>query len=504
MQTLTATQLVSLGRDINTPFLLNLDPSSLSLLSNEGPILDTSVIEIVQCLRLVPKTRLVALARSDADTELFVVKIFFQTVNHQRHLSRDRQGCQLLRDAGIAIPELLFEANLEDGAACALGFQYLHGGKGLGSALAEAKTVSQQQSLRKTAVKIIADCHNLGLWQQDIHPENFIVLNNTLYMLDGADVQKQGSTEFNELEYGENVKTLSSKKSFENLALFFAQFEFSNDRNLPELYKHYLEQRKFQLTDYPLEWFSSQVRQARGERIIKYEKKLLRETTEHICLQNRNSFVVFDRTLSKQAVAGFLEDPDAFIHKNNLLKDGNTSSVANVKLGDNTYVLKRYNNLGVWHSLKRSVSASRARKSWLAANLLKMLGVESSHPYLVLELVRFGIIRYQSYFLCEELAGDTVEKVIKDSGFDKQLAMEIFRQFHDLFNVFHDYRISHGDFKASNFIYDAGTLKVIDLDSMKWHRSYTSFLKHHKKDKKRFLKNWVGTAVESQARQILG
>jgi RIO-like serine/threonine protein kinase len=51
--------------------------------------------------------------------------------------------------------------------------------------------------------------------------------------------------------------------------------------------------------------------------------------------------------------------------------------------------------------------------------------------------------------------------------------------------------ISHGDFKAANFIVSGDKLFVIDLDGMRKHSFRWRFRKAFKRDCERLMKNWT-------------
>ena len=54
------------------------------------------------------------------------------------------------------------------------------------------------------------------------------------------------------------------------------------------------------------------------------------------------------------------------------------------------------------------------------------------------------------------------------------------------------YKISHGDMKASNLLWVDSELFFIDLDAARQHHSEASWRRANIRDRKRFLKNWRG------------
>ena len=78
--------------------------------------------------------------------------------------------------------------------------------------------------------------------------------------------------------------------------------------------------------------------------------------------------------------------------------------------------------------------------------------------------------------------------------------MTLFRR---LFRILADYRISHGDMKATNFLVRNGTLHVLDLDAMERSRTKAKFREKFGRDLTRFQKNWVGTSIEPEIEKLL-
>ena len=71
-------------------------------------------------------------------------------------------------------------------------------------------------------------------------------------------------------------------------------------------------------------------------------------------------------------------------------------------------------------------------------------------------------------------------------------------KFAALFRRLIEVRLSHGDFKATNFILEDGEICLIDLDSMKSHRVNALFKKAFRRDLRRFQKNWESLPEISQ------
>src|SRR5690606_41696891 len=73
---------------------------------------------------------------------------------------------------------------------------------------------------------------------------------------------------------------------------------------------------------------------------------------------------------------------------------------------------------------------------------------------------------------------------------DSPEAARVLARFRNLFQVMLDYRISHGDMKATNFLVTDDQLLVLDLDAMRQEPDKQRFKTAFSKDMKRFADNW--------------
>jgi len=60
----------------------------------------------------------------------------------------------------------------------------------------------------------------------------------------------------------------------------------------------------------------------------------------------------------------------------------------------------------------------------------------------------------------------------------------------DLFGRLFRHRLTHGDMKATNFLWHDGRIEVIDLDALAPHRREAAFARAWRRDRARFLANW--------------
>lgn len=467
--------LLAMGRHIPTPFYLSLAKEQ-----------QAEEIKIERVLRIVPGKRIIGL--SNWRNQSVIVKLFFGPGHWKRNLLSDIRGINLLRQRQIPTPEILHQTTTADERGAVLLIDYLEQGSSLQALVDETNEQEEALPVLKMAISTIARCHREGLWQEDIHLDNFMLVGERVYVLDGGDI-------------GAVDGDLELERALGNLALFFAQFPVDMDSHIPAMLDYYQAQSK-SLPDAEIEKFADRVIDQRNRRLDHFEKKLYRSTTANRSIQNPNKFVVYDRELHSTELDNFIENPDALIHEDRIIKAGNASTVARIALSQKNCVLKRYNLKSIWHSFKYLFRPSRAHRSWRNASVLEMLGLNTPHPYLVYEERAFWCLRRRAYFLCEDLnARNLLEQFETDA--DSLPIEQLLSSFKRLFEIMIAYQISHGDMKASNFVFKDKRLFVLDLDAMKRHSNKAAFAKALQKDLNRFMRNWQGSRFEEQFQSMV-
>ena len=219
-------------------------------------------------------------------------------------------------------------------------------------------------------------------------------------------------------------------------------------------------------------------------------KKIYRDGSSYVCRMSWNRFRVYRRDLQKQDILPLLEDPDTFMAQGRMIKDGNTCTLALVNVGGLDLVVKRYNIKNFRHALKKCLRPSRAWKSWKNAHRLALLGIPTPRPMALLEN-RWGPLRSKAYFITEYIDAITLDNLLASGKVEENNLNDFIEHFVAVLQVFADASLSHGDFKATNFLVDAGKILITDLDAMRQHRFKLPFRRAFKKDCKRFMRNWI-------------
>lgn len=464
-------QLRNAGRDVKAPFYLQIKSEN-----------QCSELVCTAISRVLPEKRLVCLG--EWNNQAVVVKLFLDPKNAGRHCAREERGVKALREAGIKTPVLLFKGMLLPDKTPVLIFQRIMPAQNLDEVWEKVTNENQRVKLLEQAVGVIADQHNAGIKQDDIHLGNFLIKDGDIYAIDGdaVDAHLMG-------------RPLPQGKSLKNIGRFFAQFHPIYDALVSGVFKKYTENRAWQEQRGLINALIKEIRSNRNVRKKDYLKKIYRECTAFVCRKNWHRFVVCDRRVYSEAVIDFLTDPDSVLDSGRLLKDGNSATVSLIELDGRCFVVKRYNIKSFWHGLKRCLRPSRAWISWRNAHRLSfILGIPTPRPIMLIQN-RWGPFQSKAYLVTEHIEGMDMDALFHSDGAEDVPGERIMEQTRDLFQSLADASLSHGDFKATNFIFSGGTLFIIDLDAMHEHRFRWRFRRTFNRDLKRFMQNWTDLPI---------
>ncbi len=468
---------MSVGRIVDSYYLLTSGRSPeipfRVLLETDNQNIELTCSRI---LRILPGKRLVC--SGEYNGQDVVVKFFLDSRRAKRHCAREEKGIRALNEAGIKTQNLLFKGLLKPGCEPVLVFRMIDRATNFADVWKQVTSDNTHAQLLRQIISIIADQHEAGLAHDDLHMGNFILAGNDIYTIDGdaVNVNNRG-------------KPLSETKSLENLGLFFAQIYPRFERLISDAFNMYLKKRTWPKNSVLRDRLTKEMRHQYKKNKKKYLKKIYRECSAFICQKSWNRFLVYDRNYNTEKMVRFLADPDDLIDMNRLLKKGNTATVAMVEVDGQRLVVKRYNIKNTWHALRRCPRPSRAWNSWRNAHRLALLGIPTPKPIALLEK-RWGPFRSKAYFITEYVDGINVYHLLHSESKKEIKHEDLVEQFGNLLQKLANALISHGDFKATNFIFSGGELIVTDLDAMYEHRFSTQFHRKFRKDCQRLMKNW--------------
>ena len=445
---MTAGGLIEAARDLHTPFRLTV-------------LVGTDERELVfrKILRLLPGKRIVAVA--EVDGRELLIKAFLGR-SAVRYATREREGVEAISAAGARTPSLLWSGSALGDHGRVLAFEYLQDAIDLATMWERAEGEEDRLDILTRAVIVIANLHASGVVQNDIHLRNFLLSGGRLFTIDGGDVDP-----------GAFPGPLSESASLANLGSFFAQFLNRTDDAIKIVLPTYEAVREWGRSDATLAALLDQVVTQRARRKRDFIGKAFRECTRFVCESSLRSYAVCERDRHTAGMQKVLSDPDAAIERGEVLKAGNSSMVALVKVDGEQVVIKRYNIKGFWHGLRRMARKSRAWRCWTNAIRLEFFGIIAEYV--------------EGPDICEFLKG-------------REVNGEIDKLAHILADL-RKVKISHGDMKATNFIVSPQGPVVIDLDAMREHESDSRFSRAFERDVDRLLRNW---AEEPEVRQQVG
>ncbi len=450
-------QLQSAKRKLSIPF-------TLALPNDE--------IQVIKPLRLLPGKRLTALAYWQG--KQVIAKLFYHPKRWRKYGMQDAYGINALVLNDIETPELLYQSSKSIAGLYFILYEYLSEAINLRDALNVTNTEDEHNKLVEALVEKIAQLHGANIVHHDLHLDNFLLANGTIYTIDGDEIKQY-------------ERAIPLKKSLENLATLFAHLPIKVDAKLKRLLERYCGIRGWSLNKEVLTLASHEIYQARLNHYKNRKKKVFRSCTEFNVHNTFFKKIICQREHYDGIKQLLLNPENEFVsNAKAYLKQGNTCTLVKTNMIGKELVIKRYNIKSLWHGLKRGFRKSRAAYSWQNAHMLKNLGVRTAEPIALIEK-RFGPWRRQAYYICEYLPGTPLTEFIRNS--DQQL--HLIDQLIDLFNDLCLAHVSHGDMKADNFIMaHEKELTLIDLDSMLRHSNKKHWLQRWEKDMHRFLKNW--------------
>lgn len=427
-------------------------PLNLTLPSGEQ-------LQIQQWLRVLPEQRYVG--RAEWQGRQVLAKLYVGS-KAQRHHSREEQGVRMLAQQQIPTPQLLDSGQHE--SLCWVLFEFL----------SDAQPLQQQINDLQHALTCIAAMHRQGLWQADLHLDNFLQHQQQLYVIDGGGVQWQAAGQ-----------PLSADKVLQNLAVFFAQLDSWCDEQLKQLLHHYQQYSSIKLE---LGQLQKEISKVRSWRIRDYLKKTARDCTLFSFSKDKAGICAAQRDWL-ETVQPMLSEPDAFIEQGHIYKTGGAATVARVKHAEQSFIIKRYNIKNWQHWLKRCWRPSRAWHSWQAGFLLQLSGIAVVENLAVREQRRYGL-RHTAW-LISSYAGEQ-DLVARFAPYidNAQVPLADLQQLQQLLQAMIREKISHGDLKGHNILWHNDRCLLIDLDAVKQHRCPRSFARAFARDRARLLRNW--------------
>ena len=467
---LDAVALRDAGRQPAVPFVLQLG--------------DGSALIIRQILRVLPGKRIVG--RAEWGGVSVLAKLFVGSAS-ERHWRREKAGIDALRAASVCSPELLLVEALPAGGHVLLT-TFIDGAQSIADRWQPLATLSAGDPL---AVEVLAPAfatlgqlHGRGLVQEDLHLGNFLLRDGLVHVIDGDGVRA--------LSPGQPLPIAAAEA---NLALLCSQLPIAWDVCLDDLVVAY---RRTGGCDVDRPRLAGAIARARARRVADYLDKAGRDCTLFAADQSATQ----RRVIVRSVIDAFerLGSLDEAIAGGEVFKDGGTCTVAHVTDQESDWVIKRYNLKSATHAVGRAWRPSRAWHSWREGHRLSLLGIATPRPLALVE-ERWGPLRRRAFLLTTYCPGRSLLDVLSaEHEPESALASALLMLFASLNSA----RISHGDLKATNLLWDGARLWLIDLDAVCQHRTEFGYRRAWQRDRSRFLRNWpVGSVLRRWLEQYL-
>ncbi|MBL0712402.1 MAG: hypothetical protein JJV98_01765 [Desulfosarcina sp.] len=453
------------GRGLAPPFSLRL--------SGAGP---DNLLVCTAILRHLPGKRLVCRA-SRRHGQAVIAKIFLDPRQARRHLQREINGLTALKAVQLPTPEVLFRGTLDDGQTPLLLLTAIPDAGSLADRWAGLNKTQRGAHLNR-CIELLAQLHAGGWRQRDIHPGNFLVAGSAIYLVDGDDVRTLGPGPFG-----------AERQCLANLALFLVQFDPDSDRLVGTALETYCRQRGW--TDGPRrrQRLERMMRHCRYKRMRHFAAKVARPCTAVTVRQVWRRYTACDRNWYSAEILPLLSDPDRYMEKGDLIKTGNSATVAQITFQGRVLVVKRYNIKNFRHRLRRCLRPSRGMLAWRSAHMLRLIGIPTARPLALIE-ERWGPLRSRAFLICAHQPGSRLADYWKTDWEAQDPRTEALESLSVLLRRLAGAQISHGDKKATNLIFDGRAIALVDLDGLRVCRSVRSFKRHFRKDCRRLLQNW--------------
>lgn len=423
-------------------------------------------------LRVMPGKRMVGDAALDGRR---VLAKLFVGQRCERHWQEECAGLDALALAGLPTPERI-AAGAMAGGGYALMTVYLDPAETLAESWARVSGrppgEAEALAVLTPALTMLGRLHAAGLAHDDLHLGNFLHHDGSLFVIDGDAVRVVS-----------RGQPLLSAQASSNLAVLLAQLPPDWDPLLTVLLPAYAVGTGQPLPEVAA--LKEQITSVRAWRLGDFLAKTVRECTLFAVEQSTTRFSAVLRR-ERDFLAPVLDAPDAAIGRGDVLKDGGTTTVARVVIDGRGLLIKRYNLKHLRHALGRLWRPSRGWHSWREAHRLLFLGIPTPTPLALIE-ERVGPLRRRAWLISEFCAASNL---LTHLSADREPPADEARAILTLFGSLHGQRISHGDLKATNLLWDGSRVVLIDLDAVVQHRTPAAHARAWARDRARLLRNW--------------
>jgi len=412
-----------------------------------------------------------------------VVKIFTKWGKARYHALREWRGLNQLETRQVSAPRPLFFGRGPEGWAVATA--WLDDAVSAQKLWMTAGTVERQAQVISMVARHLGPQHARGVLQADMHLGNFMIRGEEVFALDPAMMRFARGP-------------IGRRQSIRQVARLAAILSENARSTIESVFREYADARSWAVGPQDLEQLQTEHHRQRSKAIEKGLRKFQRTNRRHQEIRYGSWRGLADRKLLETAnLVDLTRGLDEAMARGQILKDGGTSFVSRVTLGGVEVVIKRYNYKGLLHSLRHTLKGSRAKRSWLNANRLVLLGIATPQPLAYIEERRGGLLR-QSYLITEFKSGQSLHQVLQDRTLPREQRQHYVEKAMRLMDRLATHNITHGDMKHTNILCHDDEVVLIDLDAMRVHRWRWTHQRKQVQDRDRFARDCQTFAVTEE------
>jgi len=448
-------------------------PFEVTCLTDVGNV----VIKCHQGLRIFPERRIVCDAF--VNEEPVIAKIFDRHADGEKQAQLEAGGIIELILRKVLTATIIHKGQSEDGRFSIIVYKKIADAQTIRDAWQQQK----DEAIISQFVELLAQHHVAGVLHQDMHLNNFLLSAGRIYTLDTVDMDF-------------HPQAITKQQGLQQLAQALSLFRVEKDEQIQKYLQQYLQLRDLSATTNDVDKVKSAMRISLLAQQHSYLKKIYRDCSEFISQKRFGWYYVYLRRLQSDQFEQFVHNPNAMFNPStaNMQKDGNTCTVISCQVDGHDVIIKRYNIKGVLHALKRLWRPTRASHSWRNAHMLTAVyGIPTAQPLALIEK-RFGPLRLTSWFVMQHIEGVSAHELFNNNDLSLEMKRNYAEQLAAIFMRMARFQISHGDMKATNFLFKDEQFFLIDLDGMKQHDNAAAFQSSFRRDLQRFMKNWQHSA----------
>jgi tRNA A-37 threonylcarbamoyl transferase component Bud32 len=422
-----------------------------------------------ELLRDIPGKR--SVYRGKWQDKPVIIKIFNNSFSSKKRLQIEWQGLTELKSRNINVPEVYLKGQNEKDDQV-LVIQEITDCQTALERIAKAENIGSKIQIYELLVDELAKLNEAGIAQTDLHLGNFLIQNKMVYPLDTAQMKFYGDA-------------LGKHESIKQIAILCWYIEGEETGHQDELFQRYAKLRGWRFDKNDKKLARQFIKIHYKKAVKKGLKKCLRTSKRQIRIKTNEYLAVVDRDFHyKTDVESLIDNIDAIMEKGKILKNGRTCFVTSFDYQGVNIVVKRYNNKGLLHSLRRTLRRSRGRKAWLNGHLLTMLRINTPRPLAFVNIYKNSLI-ISSYIITELVEGKNLHFYLEENQVSDDEKQKIKNELNSIVNTMHENMITHGDIKRSNMLITDKGVCVTDLDAMVKHKFVPLYLYHKNKDEQK-------------------